>query len=250
MLSNFKLYDTLLQKVRLGNYHDGGYVVALQSIAKSSALVSYGIGNDISFENDYAYATGKNAYCFDHSIDADSIVNRDDATKDLIHIHKEGLSSFKTVDCNNFLQHYKELNLNGRVLFKADVEGHEAEYLLNTDISELNKITTGLIFEFHYLESPERRADLFKAMEKLNEFYYLCHAHGNNYSFNFVYDEEIPNTNKVKQYYIPNVIELAYVNKDLVKFEKRDKSVYPNNFLDRKNDLSRDECDLGFLNTV
>lgn len=251
MIKYFKLYDAILQKVRIGNFWDGGYVLPIQSIARSKALVSYGVGTDIGFERDYIDATGNHAYCYDHtSYYNESLINVEERYKNNIHFLKEGLSSKKTEETDNFLEHYKKLGFTERVLFKADVEGAEIEYLLNTDISELNKITTGLVFEFHFFSDPTIRSKLFECMNRLNQFYYLCHVHGNNYRPNIVYDEQVPNSNYIKQYSIPDVIELTYINKDLVKYEKMDNNLYPNDYLDRKNDLSKEECDLSFLKLI
>lgn len=251
MITYFKLYDPILQKVRLGNFWDGGYVLPIQCIARSKALVSYGVGTDISFERDYIEATGNHAYCYDHtSFYNESTISIEDRYRNNIHFYKQGLSSNKTIDTDNFFEHYKQLGLTDRVLFKADIEGAETEYLLNTDIAELSKLTTGLVFEFHYYSDPTARQKLFECMRRLNEYYYLCHIHGNNYRPSFVYDEQVPNTNYIKQYSIPDVIEVTYVNKDLVRMTKYDNNTYPNVYLDRKNDLSKDECDLNFLKLI
>jgi hypothetical protein len=246
MINLLRLYDPILQKVRIGNFWDGGYVVASQSLCRSSALFSYGVGNDISFEKSYVDATGRMAYCFDHSIEGVAI--EDNYKANLIYT-KEGLSGVKAENMNNFLEHYKERNASDRVLFKCDIEGAEYEFILNTDIAEMSKITTGLIFEFHHLSDPVSREKFFQSMAKLNEHYLLCHVHGNNYANNFVYEEALPN-NYIKLYSIPNVIEFTFINKDLVPYTKVDNKVYPCSYLDRKNDLSRNELDLSFINLL
>lgn len=67
-----KVYDTpLLTKVRIGPPSDGGYIVIDEISAKSNILFSYGIGNDIRFEEDFVtrYPVSA-AYCFDPTIDA------------------------------------------------------------------------------------------------------------------------------------------------------------------------------------
>lgn len=251
MIEHFKLYDVGLQKVRLGNYWDGGYVLPIQALCKSEALFTYGVGVDISFEKDFVDATGKHAYCYDHTefFDISKIPFADKYT-DNIHFHSVGLSSKKTSNTDSFFAHYKQHNMTGRVLFKADIEGAETEYILNTDLLELSKITTGLIFEFHYFVDPNARQRLFECMRLLNDYFYLCHVHGNNYSSNFVYDEPVPNSQYIKQYYLPNILEVTYVNKSLVKQVKSDILPYPCPYLDRKNDLSKPECDLSFLRFI
>lgn len=247
MINSLKLYDPILQKIRIGNPWDGGYVLPLQSLGKSVSLFSYGVGDDISFEKSYVDATGKKAFCYDHTIEGIEIEER--YNNDIIYT-KEGISSSKTDDMDNFLSHYEQSGIKGRVLFKADVEGAEYEYILNTDIQKLSKITTGLIFEFHWIQDPTAQAKFFKCLDKLNEFYLLVHVHGNNYVNNFTYEEVVPNTNYIKQYSIPEVIELSFLNKDLVPYVLEDKKSYPCNFLDRKNDLSKPELDLSFLNLI
>lgn len=245
MINLLKLYDPILQKVRLGNPWDGGYVVALQSIGNSTALFSYGVGNDISFEKSYVDATGKKAFCYDHTIEGIGI---DEKYAENIVYTKEGISAFKSDDMDNFLSHYKNSGIAGRVLFKADVEGAEFDYILNTDIEELSKVTTGLVFEFHYLQDPENNRMFFDCMRKLNQYFYLCHVHGNNYVNNFVYEEK--QEPYIRQYSIPEVIELTFVNKDLVEHPKYDTSNYPSDFLDRRNNLSKEELDLTFLKLI
>jgi len=247
MINSLKLYDPILQKVRIGNLWDGGYVVALQSIGKSVSLFSYGVGNDISFEKAYVDATGNKAFCYDHTIEGIEI---DENYKNNIIYTKEGISSFKTDNMDNFLSHYEQSGITDRVLFKADVEGAECEYILNTDIQKLSEVTTGLVFEFHWLQDPTRQKEFFECINKLNEYYYLIHVHGNNYANNFAYEEIVPNTNYIKQYSLPEVIELSFVNKDLVPYIKEDKKHYPCSFLDRGNDLSRPDSDLSFLNLI
>jgi hypothetical protein len=245
MIKLLRMYDPILQKVRVGNFWDGGYVLALQSLGRSSALFSYGVGTDISFEKAYVDATNKYAFCFDHTIQNIDIPVK--YAHKLIYT-KEGISGVTQQNTKNFIQHYQERGFSDRVLFKCDVEGAEYEFLENTDIEKLASITTGLIFEFHYLEDPAKRERFFNCVEKLNQYYYLCHVHGNNYSSNFVY-EEIDGEYK-KQYSVPNVIELSFVNKDLVSDSILDKKNYPCDYLDRKNDLSKLELDLSFLKVI
>lgn len=247
MIKLLKLYDANLQKVRLGNMYDGGYVVALQSIGNSSACFSYGVGTDISFEKSYVQATGNKAYCYDHTIEN---IHIEEKYKTSIIYTKEGISATPQAETDNFLNHYKKQNISGRVLFKADVEGAEYEFILNSDIAEIANITTGLVFEFHTIQDPSNREKFFACVEKLNKYYYLCHVHGNNYAKNFVYEELQQNGTLVKEYSIPEVIELTFVNKDLVEAEVYDTRSYPCDFLDRKNELSKQELNLDFLRII
>lgn len=247
MINKLALYDSIHQKVRIGNRFDGGYVVPLQALTKSNGLYSYGVGNDISFEKEYVDLMERDAYCFDHTIENFTV---EPSYQSRLQYLKEGISGVKTDTCNNFLEHYKERQTQGKVLLKADVEGAEYEFLLNTDIAELSKITTGLVIEFHYLPDPKHREEFFECIGRLNQYFLLCHVHGNNYAGNFTYSEKIPNSNYFRQWSIPQVIELSFINKELVPYIKRDTRIYPCSFLDRGNDLSKPDCDLSFLNLL
>lgn len=246
MINQLKLYDPLFPKVRLGSTDDGGYVLPIQSLGRSVALFTYGVEQNICFEKHYVDVTGRNVHCYDHTIEGIGIGEK---YSNNIFYHKEGLSSFKTDVTNNFLNHYKDLGIQGRVLFKADVEGCEFDYILNTDISELAKITTGLLFEFHYLEEYCNVNKIFwECLRRLNDYFYLCHVHGNNWGTNFVYDEiQEP---YIRQYSIPENLELTFINKDLVEYEKRDHGTYPSEYLDRPNKPSKGDLDLTFLKMI
>ena len=43
-------YSDLL---RVGNKHDGGYVISKKSVMDSDCLLSFGLNNDYSFEEDF-----------------------------------------------------------------------------------------------------------------------------------------------------------------------------------------------------
>jgi hypothetical protein len=57
--------------VRLGNTHDGGYVLSRAALAPARHLVSMGLNDDWSFESDYLDATQGAVVCFDHTVDAE-----------------------------------------------------------------------------------------------------------------------------------------------------------------------------------
>lgn len=48
-----KIYDVDLEKIRLGNNGDGGYVVLKEVCNQTNTISSYGIGDDLSFELDF-----------------------------------------------------------------------------------------------------------------------------------------------------------------------------------------------------
>ena len=69
MLKYFMPQDINSTKVRLGNQTDGGYVVPQIAFEKCTALFTYGVEWDISFEEAFIKKYNKPAYLFDHTID-------------------------------------------------------------------------------------------------------------------------------------------------------------------------------------
>lgn len=260
MIERLKLYDPKLQKVRLGNPCDGGYVVPLQALCKSACLFSYGVGGDISLEMDYVEATNKKAFCFDHTCYFKIPVEYDNK----IIYFSEGLSGLKTEKTDNFVNHYNKYfapiwdqNANvffDKVLLKMDVEGSEYEYLIQSDIQHLSKITTGLLIEFHGLSHKQTRDVFFDCMGRLNQYFYLCHVHGNNNSPNFYYSEKIfnkeLNEEYIQKFFIPDSFELSFVSKEIIMNPGFDPRKYPCAFLDRVNNILRPESNLDFLNQI
>ena len=53
--------------IRLGNKHDGGYVVPDDLTKKTDVLISFGYGYDATFEYDYIRFTGNKVHIYDHS---------------------------------------------------------------------------------------------------------------------------------------------------------------------------------------
>lgn len=236
MIKLLKIYD-VGEKIRVGNINDGGYVLPKILIEKSNSLFSYGISNDISFDEHYIELTDyKNkVYGYDHTID--SVETK---YKNNFILKKEGISSTKEEYTNNFIEHYNQLNINSRSLLKIDVEGAEYEYFNGTDVSELKDKVTGIVVEFHSLSNNEYRNNFFEIVKKLNDYFYISHVHGNNCSSSFEYFE------KENKYIMPDVIEITFASKELVQDVNTDKTIYPSN-LDSPNNEDKNDYDLSFL---
>ena len=54
--------------VRFGRENDGGYLVSKKTILEAKHLISFGILDDISFENDFLQINKVPVICFDHTI--------------------------------------------------------------------------------------------------------------------------------------------------------------------------------------
>jgi hypothetical protein len=235
MINQLKLYN-VGEKIRVGSPNDGGYVLPKSMIDLSSCLFSYGISNDINFDEHYISLTQKNVHGYDHTIDG---VHTN--YPDLFTLYKKGISGTTEADTANFLQHYKDLNLSDKVLLKVDVEGCEYEWLENTNIAELASLITGTVIEFHYLANHEYRERFIRVVTELNNYFYLCHVHGNNCGGQFLY------VHNGKEVLVPEVLELTFINKQLATFIELDSSSYPGS-LDAPNNYTLPDYDLPFVN--
>ena len=225
-----KPFDVNSPKKRLGPNHDGGYVTSEITLDKCGCLFTYGVDDDTRYEEDFVKNYNKPCYLFDHTI------NQTNWERGLMTYTPEGLGY--EPKCKDFLEHYKDFNIEGDVLLKIDIEGNEYDYFEKTDILEISKITTGIIIEVHYLDNPIIFGRLINLMNNLNEYFLLNHVHDNN----------IGSTFKYQGYDMPNVMELSYVNKKYVKDYKLDESTYPIEGIDYPNDPLQDELQLKFIN--
>ena len=63
--------------IRLGKKYDGGYLVGLKSVLNSKYLISFGISDDWTFENDFIKINSDiNVYSFDDTLDLKWLINR------------------------------------------------------------------------------------------------------------------------------------------------------------------------------
>lgn len=230
MINQLKVYN-VGEKIRIGNTHDGGYVISKQMLEESVCLFSYGINNEISFDEHYIIRTGNMVYGYDHTIEG---VNT--RYPDFFKWYKKGLSGTPQEHTDNFINHYKELGISGRVLLKVDVEECEYEWLQNTDIQELAKITTGLVLEMHEIHREDVTDKFINCLTELNKHFYLCHVHGNNYGPTFNY----------QGCDVPIVAEFTFVPKDIVKEVSDSTEIFPTK-LDNPNDSSIPDINLDFI---
>ena len=128
------------------------------------------------------------------------------------------------------------------IFMKMDIEGAEYKYILSLDENKLLKIKQ-IVFELHAINDNnyygiQNECTLFTDMssaesytmkliffKKMATTHYLVHVHANNGG-----GYTIINNN-----YIPNVIEVAYIRKDLIPTPKLNTQKFPVNNLDYNN---------------
>jgi hypothetical protein len=240
-----KPYDIIDEKkVRIGRDFDGGYV-AIDSILKQSDVVlSYGVADDISFEEDLLmkYENINKIYTSDCSVEglpesklAANLLQKFVFSKTCI--GKKNTSGLYKSDGNEVFksleEQIKENSLqDSKIFIKMDIEG--GEYSAFDEISEdvWSKIT-GIVVETHWINDVANQKKFIKLISELNKNFVLINIHGNNHAPLVVFADYSNNLLELDKN-LPAVIELSYISKKYVKNLALSQTIFPSN-LDRNN---------------
>lgn len=240
IVSLLKIYKTYDQKGkillrRLGKDNDGGYVVPEKALQEADVIMGYGISDDSSFEESASRIYGKRSYGFDGSVTLE-----DKVSHPLFHfsptyiISDEQMKTFGGVPTkySSFDQHLKIFQLEDKKIFvKMDIESNE--YKSMPDVLRYSPQITGISFELHFL-APEQVTQALHLLKQFEKDYLLVHLHGHNLHGRF----EVPNARGA----VPLLLELSYINKNLVThFELSDNQKHPTP-LDMPTDPRVPEC--------
>jgi len=187
--------------VRVGSIHDGGYVLA-NLFSEKQIVISLGIGNNSDFEMAISRFVSK-VFCFDGSIENLPQENcRLEFEKK--HVNKKVTKS--STSLTNILQGIKVNHL----ILKIDIEGAEWEVLESTPQSDLLRFDQ-IVGEFHgFTANKSSQTDLKKKvqiLEKLLKNFEIINVHPNNWGSYRI----------IKGTPVPDVIELTFINKNLLR---------------------------------
>ena len=223
-------------KTRMGNLNDGGYIVLKEVAARATELVSYGIGDDVSFEVEFARTNPASyIYCMDPTID------RLPAEHSQMRFFKTGLGRGWGGLAKPLTKH---------PIAKIDVEHDEWSGFMQTP-EDVIKAYEMMCIEFHFI-FLRGRDDLSPhftwlygrvvndlnlsllinygmVLEKLSELFYIFHIHANN---------ALPLVT-VFGYTFPPLLELSFVRKDVVDGVIPTAQEYPTPGLDAPNKTDR-----------
>jgi hypothetical protein len=236
MKNLLKPFNIFQEKIRVGGKnptekeYDGNYVLSKEALKYCSAIYTYGVGEDTSAEKDLSELINKPCYLYDHTINGYYL----NELNPFFYYKKEGLGF--SLECNDFLNHYKENNTEGEVILKIDVEGAEYDYLSNVNLEELEKKVVCLLIEFHNLNIDQNQIIFKNIINKLNKYFVLNHIHANNYG-------DIIGG-------IPTVPELSFMNRRYVENIEEENIKYPIKGLDYPNTLQYDDIILDFSSGV
>jgi hypothetical protein len=174
------LYDLL----RVGKNNDGGYLVESNSIQTAKSLISFGIGNDWSFETQLKKIKNIPIFAYDHTIERNeelpqfkSFFNPQRSN----HFFRKKIG--ETLVTNNNTNIEKIINdfnlyflgLKPPFFFKIDIEG--SEYIILNDLIKFSKSMSGIVIEFH--DVHVNLSIILKFIREIDLD--LCHIHANNW---------------------------------------------------------------------
>ncbi len=241
--------------IRLGNPHDGGYVVPERALARSEALISFGISDDWSFEEDFcrrvprARVVGydptltRNFWLKRMASHAGAFIFRGEAERaprvfdwlryrqffdGKLHEHRKiriGYDSDRSASVDTVLRSIGAAH----VFMKIDIEG--GEYRVLDQIATHANRLTGLVIELHDIDLMRERITRF--LRTVQHELVLCHLHANNCA-------------GVDDQGDPLAIELSLVSRALVDAdEASDFELLPGTF-DAPNDAHSPEIRIRF----
>ncbi len=254
MLKKFLQPKYKVDLVRLGNSFDGGYLVPKKIIKNTKTLLSFGLGDDWSFEKDFRkYNNECQILCFDSTVNKKfwyeytilsffyfirkfknfkkmfkyfeykSFFNQ----KKIEHYRKNLVPKIRNIKNEISVKRLEKIYCKENIFIKMDIEGEEWRGLFQ--LKNLENIT-GMIVEFHDIDLNEKILE--RILQKLNQLA-IVHIHSNNMGGITVTGD-------------PKVIEITFLNKKYLgnkkipinKFRK-----HPKDFL---NDPMRKDIKINF----
>lgn len=179
--------------IRIGNEHDGGYLVNSEDVYTSDFLLSFGIGDNITFEEQFCSIKDVPLHAYDNSVSGAFASDK----------HRHYQKHVGIVDSDTEASIYRILHDAPYGTFlKCDIEGGEYP-ILDALIVYADKLS-GAVFEFHDLTNPTKFGALANFMSKFE--LQLVHTHINNYGN--VYADKVV---------VPTVLELTFTSSKNIK---------------------------------
>lgn len=163
-------------KVRIGSKGDGGYVMPSSSL-RSNTVLSIGIGNEVSFDNQLAEA-GARVLQFDHTIEAPP------STRTGIEFHRMGWGARDEHPLLSLASMVRMVDWSHarHPILKFDTEGAEWDCLMAADSADLERFEV-LAGEFHAFDRLVDRGHFDRVMavfRKIQQTHRVIHMHANN----------------------------------------------------------------------
>ena len=197
--------------IRIGKNNDGGYLIGEASLKNSKILLSFGLSDDWSFDEDFFNKSNSKVFAYDPSVNwkfwvkkffrnlkeiflfkrksykeiieifaffkYKKFFNTDDKVHEKKLVMPKGtflsrISDDQIIDIDTLMKNINEKN----TFFKIDIEGNE--YRILDQLIKHQQYTTGLVIEFH---NCDLHKELIKNFIKNYELQ-LVHIHVNNWA--------------------------------------------------------------------
>jgi len=251
--------------LRIGNNGDGGYVLSQKQMDKTKILLSFGVNDDWSFEEDFIKIVTESISC--HAFDAsvcEEMFSKKGIIKKLIRSRFSKQSRIWAMDKikhpfnkifngNNSFFYKKflgivddENNVSVSSLFsqilpqsvddlsvfvKMDIE--QGEYRTLPYFEPYYRYINGFAIEFHDLDILGR--NFTEEIERLSNDFYVAHISANNV-FGYIHGTNLP-----------HILEITFINKKLVSEIPTNSSLeYPVQGLDFPNIPKKEQLQLNF----
>lgn len=231
--------------IRVGSEGDGGYILPKRILNKTNYLISFGLGDNWTFEEHFQRESGAFVTCYDHTITKNfwrkrfikaciRVLSKNEKNKNLNsifdyfkykrffngkralhHLRKIGYSHLGEIDIRTIIQQLDSFS----IFLKIDIEG--SEYRILNQISEFKDHLLGFVIEFHDVDILSSRVTEF--IENIKGHFTLVHIHANN-------------CGGIDLEGNPIVLEMTWIrNTEISSSEDSDSIAYPIEGLDQAN---------------
>ncbi|MGA1316261.1 MAG: hypothetical protein ACO3YN_04935 [Rubrivivax sp.] len=207
-------------KVRIGSDGDGGYVMPSSSL-RSSIVISIGIGNEVSFDNQLAEA-GARVLQFDHTIEAPPSIR---PGVEFCRMGWGCSDDYPFISLASMVRMVDWSQARHPIL-KFDTEGAEWDCLATAASADLDlfEVLTGEFHAFDRLVNRDHFDQVMAVFQKIEKTHRVIHMHANN-AGGMVMLGGIP---------FPRLLELTFMRKRSASFHGHSSEPIPG-ALDRPN---------------
>lgn len=170
--------------IRLGKDNDGGYLVSRSDVMATKKLVSFGIGCDWIFEQQFLEIAGCTLDAFDEKIPPQCRTELGEFFQGSKRFRETKIGHSRDESVVSVHQCCDDKD----IFLKCDIEG--GEYQILDDILGLGDIWTGMIFEIHHIDQWNKYNAITGFIAKLP--LKLLHIHVNNWGYSKTAEGNVP----------------------------------------------------------
>lgn len=222
-LKELQVYQSPYKKTRIGKSNDDGGYAVCELPGTYDFLLSGGVANDCTFEEDFLRAHPSVPHCFAF----DGTVKEFPVTKERITFVNINLAEKTTETTTNFHELFEKFQ---NLFLKIDIEGHEFRVVPTWFGKHMHRIKQ-MVIEIHtpvdFKRHPNYYSDLqdveylqlYELLKGINETHTMVHFHPNNGC----------GLHQVGEVSVPNVFECTFVRNDLIPEKIPNKDPIPSN---------------------